>query len=417
MRFLSRPLSSGSAHAVRSRNEAAIQRESAAMGIVNAAGIFLPVFLVRLGGTNLEVSLLTTLPAVTGFLLAIPIGTFLQARRNIVPWYTASRGVQFLVYGVTAIAVAIVPANLAVLTVLVLWGVFTLPSTAGAVAANAYLNDVAGPSGRYNLLSRRYAIMGLSTAITVAVAGQVLQAVRFALNYQLAFAVFSAAGLLVCWFSIQVIVPDHVRVEQSRGAGWRARLSGFLMLLRSQPPFLRFIARQFVLTFGLSVATPLIPLWYLREAHAPDAWIGIIGTVQSLALLAGYYTARRLARRRSTRLLFTATAVGIALYPAAMVLSRDLIVVALVIAYGAFVGAGLNLVLFDELLKTIPARHVVTFTAVQTSLSNLAAIIAPLLGGVLADMVGIGPGLLLAAALTLIGGALLLFARPAPAAS
>jgi len=418
MRFLPRPLPSGSAQAIRSHNYAAIQRESAAMGVVNAAAVFLPVFLVRLGGTNLDVSLLTALPAVTGFLLSIPIGSFLQARRNIVPWYSASRGLQYLVYGVMAIAVAFVPVNLAVLSVLVLWGVFTLPSTAGAVALYGYLNGVAGPSGRYDLLSRRYAIMGLTTAITVALVGQFLGAVPFAGNYELVFLAFSAAGLLTCSFSNQVRVPDHARVERTQGGGGRERLAAFVGLLRSQPVFLGFIGRQFLLTFGLSIATPLIPLWYIREAHAPDAWVGVIGTAQSLAVLAGYYGSRRLLRRRSTRFLFVASTIGIAFYPAAMVLSRDLVVVAVVVAYGAFVGAGLNLVLFDELMKTIPARHVVTFTGVQTSLSNLAAIIAPLLGGVLADMVGIGPGLLLAAALTLIGGVLLLLApRPAPATS
>src|ERR1019366_325561 len=109
MQFLPRPVPSGLVDGNRRHNYAAIQRESAAMGVVNAAAVFLPVFLVRLGGTNLDVSLLTALPAVTGFLLSIPIGSFLQARRNIVPWYSASRGLQYLVYGVMAIAVAFVP--------------------------------------------------------------------------------------------------------------------------------------------------------------------------------------------------------------------------------------------------------------------------------------------------------------------
>ena len=317
------------------------------MGIVGASGVFLPVFLVRLGGTNLEVGLLTALPAITGFILAIPIGSFLQARRNIIPWYTGSRGVQFLVYGLTAIAVAVVPASLSVATVLVLWALFTLPSTVGAVASNGVLNDVAGPSGRYDLLSRRYGIMGLTTAITVALVGQVLQTVSFALNYELVFLGFSAAGLLACWYSIQITVPDHEPTEHLPDAGWHERLAAFVVLLRNQPPFLLFVARLFVLTFGLSIATPLIPLWYIREANAPDAWIGIIGTAQSLALLAGYYAWRRLARRRSTRVLFITTTIGTALYPAAIVLGRDLTFVTIVIACGAFVGAGLNLVLFD----------------------------------------------------------------------
>ena len=106
------------------------------MGIVNAAGVFMPVFLVRIGGSNLEVSLLTAIPAMTGFLLAIPIGSYLQSRRNVVPWYSASRGLGQLVYALTAVAVALVPASALVPVVLLLWAAVTIPTTIGSVAFN-----------------------------------------------------------------------------------------------------------------------------------------------------------------------------------------------------------------------------------------------------------------------------------------
>jgi predicted MFS family arabinose efflux permease len=155
----------------------------------------------------------------------------------------------------------------------------------------------------------------------------------------------------------------------------------------------------------------LIPLWYIREAHAPDSWIGIIGTAQSLALLVGYYSWRRLSRRYPTRYLLAIVTVGIALYPALLVLSHDLVLIAVITAYGALIGAGFDLVLFDELMKTIPPKVAVTFSAFQTSIANLAAIIAPLAGGSLADQLGIGPGLVVAAAITL-AGALLFITAP-----
>jgi hypothetical protein len=407
------------ANPIRRHNFAAVQRESAAMGVVNAAGVFMPVFLVRLGGTNLEVSLLTAIPAFTGFLLAIPIGSYLQSRRNVVPWYSASRGLGQLVYAVTALAVAVVPSSMVVPVVLLLWFVVTIPSTFGSVAFNVVMDGAAGPRGRYDLLSRRWSIMGLTTAITVAIVGQVLDHIGFPLNYQLVFFVFSAFGMLSTYFSLQIRVPDHARVEQPPGASRIERLRDYNARLRNEPAFLLFIGRQWVLTFGLKLAAPLIPLWYIREAHAPDSWIGVIGTGQSLALLVGYYSWRRLSRRYSTRLLLAAVTVGVALYPGLLSLSRDLIVVALITAYGALVGAGFDLVLFDELMKTIPARHAVTFSAFQTSLANLGAIVAPLAGGVLADTLGIGTGLTVAAAITL-GGALLFIVSPPrsePAAS
>src|SRR5688500_3562723 len=110
-----------------------VQRESAAMGVVNASSVFMPVLLVRLGGSNLDVSLLTTLPALGGFLLAIPAGTFLQSFRNVVPWYTAMRAVQYLVYAAIAVTVALLPEDAAIAVILVLWAAITVPGTISAV--------------------------------------------------------------------------------------------------------------------------------------------------------------------------------------------------------------------------------------------------------------------------------------------
>ncbi len=410
---------------VRRANYSAVQRESAAMGIVNAAGIFLPVFLVRIGGTNLEVGLLTAIPALTGFLLAIPIGSFLQSRRNIVPWYSYSRGIAQLVYAATALAVAFAPPSALVPVILLLWFAVTIPSTLGAVAFNVVMDGAAGPRGRFDLLGRRWSIMGLTTAITIAIAGQALELIGFPMNYQLLFLVFSAAGLLASWYSIRIRVPDHPPAVREPGASRREQLRGYRTTLREQPLFLWFVARQWVITFGIRIASPLIPLWYIREAHAPDSWIGIIGTAQSLALLVGYYGWRRIGRRYPNRYLMVVVTLGLALYPALLVVSRDLVVITVVTAYGALIGAGFDLVLFDELMKTIPQRVAVTFSAFQTSVANLAAIIAPLAGGALADLVGIGPGLFVAAAITLMGALLFITAprrtqpvtvRPSPTA-
>ena len=397
---------------VRKRNYRAIRLDSAAMGVVNAASIFMPVFIVRLGGSNLEVSLLTALPALAGFLLAIPIGTFLQSRRNVVPWYAVSRGFAQLVYAATAIAVAIAPADVSVVVVLVLWGIVTIPSTIGTVAFNVFMDGVAGPRGRYDLLSMRWSIMGLTTAITVAIVGQILEVFGFPMNYQLVFFGFSVAGVFSYHFSSQVKIPDHAQPPGNPGAGLRERARAYVGLIRPERPFLTFVGRHFVLTFGYRLAAPLIPLWYVKEANAPDSWIGVIGMAQSLTLLVGYAFWRRQSRRSTTRLLVLATTAGLALYPGLLSLNTGLIYIAVITAVGAFFSSGVDLVLFDQLMKTIPSRFGITFSAVETSAQNLATIIAPLLGGLIADAAGIGAGLVLASVVTMVGALMLTLIPP-----
>jgi hypothetical protein len=145
---------------------------------------------------------------------------------------------------------------------------------------------------------------------------------------------------------------------------------------------------------------PLIPLYYVREVGAPDAWIGIIATGQSLALLVGYQLWRRVSIAFGGALVLLSTLLGNALYPAALSLAHELILVAVLTAIAAVFSAGVDLALFDELMKRIPRRYGVTFTSIDTTLVNGASILAPLAGATLATVLGIGVALQVA---TLIG--------------
>ena len=89
-------------------------------------------------------------------------------------------------------------------------------------------------------------------------------------------------------------------------------------------------------------------------------------------------------------------------------------IIALITAFGAMMSAGLNLVLFDEMMKTVPGRHIVTFSGVDNALFNLSSITAPVLGAVLGTVLGIGPALLVAAGVTLVGAILFVLAGPTP---
>ena len=190
-------------------------------------------------------------------------------------------------------------------------------------------------------------------------------------------------------------------------------MRGFVALLEGHRAFLSFVLRHFVFTFGLRLATPLFPLWYVREAGASDSWVGIIGMASSLVLLFGYNFWRRQSRRRSMRALLIATTVGAAMYPVLLALTTNLFAIVAITAYGAAVYAGIDLVLFDLLMRTIPQRFSVTLTSVETSVQNLASIVGPLLGGVIADRFGIAVGLVVAGAVTL-AGAVMFVILPAP---
>lgn len=152
------------------------------MGVVNTASTYLPVLVARLGGSAFSIGLLTAIPAVAGFTLALPMGRYLQRKPNVVLWYSRARYIANISYALIAFVVVIAPRPLVVPLMIPIWAVAAIPSTMGAVLFPIVIDGAAGPHGRMELMSRRWSYMGLTTAIAVSVVGQFLDRFPFPIN-------------------------------------------------------------------------------------------------------------------------------------------------------------------------------------------------------------------------------------------
>src|SRR4030065_2295969 len=197
------------------RNKRYVQIDAIGVGTAGAAAPFLPVFLTRLGATAVQVGLLTSMPGFTGLVFALWVGRFLQRQRNVVPWFSLSRLMVISAYALTGIVPFFVPDNILICVLLFIWALATLPQTMVAVGFSVVMNAVSGPEGRYELMSRRWSILGITTAIAVAIAGQVLDRIGFHLNYQIVFIALSMGGLISYYISSRIQIPDADPVPAS----------------------------------------------------------------------------------------------------------------------------------------------------------------------------------------------------------
>jgi hypothetical protein len=383
-----------------------VQVDAIGIGLYSAAVPFLPVLLTRLGATSFQVALLTTLPALIGFLLAILIGRFLQRRRNIVPWFSRARLLVVLSYGVMGLVPFVVPRGQQVPAILLIRAVATLPEIIVGVAFSVVMNAVAGPKGRYDLMSRRWTVLGLTTATTATVAGQVLNRLPFPINYQLVFMALSLGGFVSYYYSTQIEIPDAEPPPRATGVPIKKRLLAFLGRIRGEREFTSFATKRFVFLSGAALSAPLFPLYYVRVVQASDAWIGIFSTAQTASLLIGYSLWSYQSRARGSRFALLWTAFGVALYPALVAATRRVELIALSAVWAGIFQAGLDLVFFDELMKRVPADQSATFVAVAQSMQHFSIMISPLVGTWLGDHIGIGWALLASTALRLTGWAL-----------
>ncbi|MGB9669221.1 MAG: MFS transporter, partial [Anaerolineales bacterium] len=231
---------------IQGRNFINVQIDAIGVGLASAAAPFLPVFLTRLGATSQQVGYLTSMPALTGLLLGIFIGRFLQNRPNIVPYFSAARLMVLSSYALTALLIGLVPNAILIKAILVLWAVVTLPQTVVAVSFNVVMSSVAGPEHRYDLMSRRWSILGITTALTTALAGQLLEHFPFPLNYQIMFFLLSVGSLISFYFSSHIILPDRHIPSENQTNNFKQRVMQLYARLKIEIPFVRFVSIRFV---------------------------------------------------------------------------------------------------------------------------------------------------------------------------
>lgn len=391
---------------VERRNYELLQADSVVSGLIVAAMTFVPVYFVRAGATPFEVSLITTLPAIGGLVLAMPFGRLLEPSARKVTWWARSRLLTNAFYGALALVIAVVAPAWVIPACLVLILLATIPQTLTQVVFPLVMDGVAGPRGRYDLLGRRWALMGLATAVLTGLAGILLDALVFPLGYQLLFLAAGVSGIASWWLCGRLVLAAPAPRAPVAGTSSRDPAPG---AAPDRRPFLGFVLRKGLYSGSLRMVAALLPLFYVRILDASDAWIGSLAMINAFATVIGYAWWRRAARRLGGRTVLLVSLAVAAAAPALVVATRSLELVVLLSIVGSFFGAGADLALFDELMGRIPRDRIATFSGLDSAATNLAGIVAPLLGAAVASFVGVEAGVLVGVVVGIAG--LLLFVR------
>jgi Na+/melibiose symporter-like transporter len=408
------PQSSESSLELRKRNFRNVQVDAVGVGLATAAGPFLPVFLARLGASNFQVGLLTSMPGLAGFVLAFFVGRFLQTRRRIVPWFSLSRLMVLSSYALTGLVTLLIPRNHAVVSTLAIWAFASLPQTALSVCFSVVMNAVAGREGRYALLSRRWAILGLTSFTATLLVTEFLDRIPFPLNYAIMFLGLSVGGLISFYFSNRISLPDQTAPPLATGKTAGDAIRNTLTLLRQCPEFVSMSVKRFVYLSAVTLAAPILPLYFVRVVKASDGAIGAINMTYTFFMLGGYLLWPWVSRRRGGRFVLLATTLGMVLYPLLTATTRTVSSVIIFAGIAGLFQGGLDLVFFDEYMRTIPDEYSAILVSLGQSIQYLSAIATPLIGTSLANYIGLGGALWVSAGLRLVGFLLFLMTKRTP---
>ncbi len=381
--------------------------DAAGLGIGNSAVPFLTIFIANLHASNFQVSLLSSMPAIAGFFLVLFVGGLIQQHSSFKNLASISSLFNYSAYFILGLFAFFTDDGKTLVTVtLILWALSTIPQTITLVSHQIIIRNAAGESGRFDLTTRRWALIGLVTTIGTAITGEILERSHSLLNYQFVFIVLSFGGFL-CFIAIKNMRFEDISIIQTSNQIFQG-FSFFFKEIRNHKLFMSFIGKRFVYFLGTTLANPIISLYYIREVGASPRWIGLFSTISMAFIIIGYFFWLRVSTRyRSNKILLITLAI-VGVYPFLLALTINQYVIICFLMVVGFFQAGIDLVFFDEIMKVIPVQNSSIFISFNLQLQFLASALGPLLGATLANNFNLRTTLIIGSLIKLF--AFLLFA-------
>ena len=363
---------------------------------------FNAAYLIRLGGSNLLVSLLSSGAALVNAVAALPFAAFLERRARRKPWIVGSLTAVRLGH-VGLIFIPWLSGGRAETMVLLLI-VLNFPVALFTAGFLPMLADVIPIERRARVFAARNTILGGTVMVATIVLGWWLNRTPFPLNYQLLYALGVVASLVSSLYVGRLVVPETpAQPPEPRQPLAAARLRE---MTARQRPFVNIVLNTLVFNIPFWMATPLQPIYFVRALGASDAWLGLWIGVVSGGTIAGSQIWQRAIDRRGAEWVLPRATILSAAYYFLIGAFPDLSLILLFALLSGLVTPGVDMSHFSTLLEVCPPARRTTYIGIFVTVMNVGFFLAPLAVSPLTDLIGPRALVLALGGLRLVGALL-----------
>jgi hypothetical protein len=197
-------------HPADARNARLLYREIFFSSILGGIIAFNSAYVLRLGATNGDISLLSALPALMAMLVAVPAAQFLQGRPKPTRWILTALGIHWTGFLLLAfipwIKLDWLPQGRLAVYLLVVFGI---PAHIWGVGSQAWIAEAVPEQHRMRVFSVRQFINSSVTSVVTYAVGLGLSQTLFPNNYQVLYVVGWLCGMSSLAHLVQVRVSHR----------------------------------------------------------------------------------------------------------------------------------------------------------------------------------------------------------------
>jgi MFS family permease len=363
---------------------------------------FNAAYMIRLGGSNLLISLMTAGAALINAIATMPFAALLERTARRKPLIVGSLALVRLGH----IALIVIPwlPGLRAEAMLLLVLVLNIPVALFTAGWLPLLAEIIPLRRRARVFSSRNITLGITVTICTFIFGRWLDLAPFPFNYQLLYALAVVSSSLSTAYVARMVMPDSLVSAPAK----RPRLS--LGLLRevfgTHRPFANIILNTLIFNFALWMAVPLQPIYFVRTLGASDGWLGLwLGLVSGGTILGNLLWTRLIDRRGAAWALVRTTALS-SIYYFLIGTFPNLTLILLFALLAGLINPGVELSHLNVLFEVCPAERRATYMGVYITAMNVGAFFAPLSVAPLTGLIGTQALVLTLGVLRLLGAAL-----------
>ncbi len=367
---------------------------------------YVALYALALGATSTQIGTLASASSFLGALTPLPGAALVQKlghRKPLIVWVSAF--VRSLIL-LAALVPLFFTGYTAVYVVIALFALCAGLSNLIHPAWVSMTGDVVPLQQRGRYFSTRNMVMALASMLAVPLAGQLIDGVGGLPGYQISLVLAFAVGLASSYAYSRI-------PEQKLAVDSQAQHVSFWRALRTNRTFLAFTLIMMVWTFGVQVAGTYFTVYQKDVLQSTTRLIGLLTTVTSVTSLIGQRVWGRLIDQRGSRWVMTLCGLIIPIMPFMWIfITRPWHVVFISLQSG-FLWAGFNVANFNLLLELPDQKLRTQASASYATLTNVASIVAPLVGGIVIDRFGYRWDFALSTVLRLAGAiAFLILLKP-----
>ncbi|MER2070515.1 MAG: MFS transporter [Psychrobacillus sp.] len=376
---------------------------------LNFSNNFFPIFAITiLGATNYQVGLISSLPPLIALLMTVPAAILLNKAYTQKKLVAGSILLARLCFLFIVLVIYLPSPSMQAWSFLIIIALISVPNTVANIGWQTFISGMIAEERRGQFFSDRNRLLTLVGLVATLMIGIVMREASASVSaYQILFLVALLFGILEVYFVMkheEAPVQIDESVEKKKSMDWS---------IFRDSKYVSFLAAALFFNFAWQMAWGLFNIYNVRIAGATIFWISMFSVGSMLMQFFTFPLWRRWAEKYSNLRMFIWAAAGMATTPFLVVLSTNLYYLTIIQTTSGFFLSGTVLILFNLLLEKSPEQSRTYCITTYNILLALVAFIAPQMGIVLLEMVGMESAMTINSCLRLLsaGGFLYVYIR------